>query len=111
MTPTIKILTVKDVAKVLKMSTGFVYRNRNALGAFQACRGGRLLFLEDEIQRILRRKANAISREERQMERNQDDRRSETNEIVQKQKRSKKMGGNVQFREFEKDANRHGILD
>ena len=111
MTPTIKILTVKDVAKVLPVSISFIYRNKHALGAFQACRGGRLLFLEDEVQRILRRKSNAIPRKERQMERDQDDRRSEANEIIQRQKRSKKMGGNVQFREFEKDANRHGILD
>jgi hypothetical protein len=111
MTSRLKILTVKEIAKDLQVSASFIYRNKHALGAFQACRGGRLLFLEDEIQRILRRKSNAISRKERQMERNQNDRRPEADEIVRNKNQSKKMGGDVQFRKIGRDENRHGIID
>ena len=95
----------------MQVSASFIYRNKHALGAFQACRGGRLLFLEDEIQRILRRKSNAIFGKKRKVESPQNDRRQETDEIIQKQKRSKKMGGNVQSRENGSNANRHGLFD
>ncbi|MBT3388640.1 MAG: hypothetical protein HN417_11960 [Desulfobacula sp.] len=72
----------KDIYHVMKPIFAEInssYRNRNALGPFQACRGGRLLFLEDEVQRILRRKSNAISKEERQMESSKNDKKCETN--------------------------------
>lgn len=111
MTSELKILTVKEVAKILHVSTNYVYNNKCALGGFQACRSGRLLFSEHELQRRIRRNSNAISREERQMERSQDDRRQEADEIVQDKKRSQKVGGNVQSREIGRDENRHGILD
>jgi DNA-binding MurR/RpiR family transcriptional regulator len=111
MTSEFKTMTVKEIAKDLQVSTSFVYRNSSALGAFQACRGGRLLFSEKELKRILRGKSNAISGKKRKVERPQNDRRQETDEIIQKQKRSKKMGGNVQFRENGSNENRHGILD
>jgi len=111
MTSEFKILTVKQVAKALNVSTNFVYNHKRALGAFQACRSGRLLFSEKELQEIIRRRDSyAIPREERQVARAQDDRRQKADKIVQKQKCGKKMGGNVQPRGRE-DENRHGLFD
>jgi len=106
----IKTLNVTEVAKALKVSVGFVYRNKHALGSFQTCRGGRLLFLEDEIHRILRGN-NAISRKERQMESTKNDKRSEANKIVQNKNRSKKMGGKTKPRLLCGAGDRHGLLD
>lgn len=59
MTSTIKALKAKEVAKLLQVSENYVYRNKDALGAFQACHGGRLLFFEHELMKIIRRE-NAI---------------------------------------------------
>jgi len=44
-----KVLNVEEVAALLRVSTKWVYRHKTALGGFQPCRGGRLLFFENEI--------------------------------------------------------------
>lgn len=104
-----KFLNVKEVAELLQVSENYVYRNKYALGAFQACRGGRLLFFKNELIERIRRN-NAIQGEKRQMESNENDRREKINKTIQNQKRSIKMGGKIKSRGTGNVVNRHGIF-
>jgi hypothetical protein len=110
-TSAFKTLTVKDVVKVLNVSKNYVYRNKHALGAFQACRGGRLLFSEENLKRIIGDNTDAIPGKKWEMESPQNDRWKKTNEIIQKQKPSKKMGGGTKHNIICKTEDRYGLLD
>ena len=46
------MLSVEQVASILAVPPDWVYRNKHALGCFQAKHGGRILFSENLIEAI-----------------------------------------------------------
>lgn len=97
-----KVLTALEVSKLLRVSKGFVYRNKRELGGFQACRGGKLLFFENEILNRIRSQGAILRQEVRQVPGNQDDQRQAKEQDVQNQGRSKAMG---------RSADRRGLVE
>ena len=88
------MMTAKEVATILDVSLGFVYRHRNALGGFQPLPGAAVRFSENVIESI-KEGTYAVSDAQRQMAGKAHDRRNSQNEDLSNQARGKKMGGNA----------------
>jgi len=85
------MLTAKQVASILDVSTGWVYRHKDALGGFQPSHGAAVRFSENRIVSI-KEGRYAIPDAQRQMARKTDDTGTEKNEGVPHKTRSKKVG-------------------
>jgi len=86
------MLTASEVAALLNVSPGWVYRHKNALGGFQPTPGAAVRFSENRIVEIKEGK-HAIPNAEREMARETNDRWGSENKGIPHKARSKKMGG------------------
>jgi hypothetical protein len=101
-----EIITAQEASEILRMPPSWVYRNKNALGAFQAKPGGRLLFDKQTI----REKFNAVSNEKRQMACAPDDRRETKNKNLSNQKGGQSLGSKSKPRNVGGRDDPHGIF-
>ena len=83
-----KMLTAKEVAKLLRISLQSVYRNRARLGGIQVVPGGSVRFPENCIGEI----GNALPDEKREMARRESYQRPEKDALISHKVRSKEMG-------------------
>ena len=103
-----EMLTAQDVADLLHVSRGWVYRHRDALSGFQPAIGCALLFPERRIRDI--QEGNyAVSDERRSMACGSHDQRPTENMPLPNEGRGQKMGGRTKPRRLA-DKDRHNLL-
>ena len=86
------MLTAKQVASILDVSTGWVYRHKYALGGFQPSHGAAVRFSENRIESI-KEGRYAIPDTQRQMAGKAHDTGPDKDEDVPHKARSKKVRG------------------
>ncbi len=101
----IKVMTPNEVAALLKVSPGWVYAHKHALGAFQLSPRAPVRFLENRIVEIL----NALPDEEWKMACKAHDRRRGQNPRLFDKSGGKKVGGGAGGGSLE-ERDRHNLL-
>lgn len=106
------MLTAQDVAKALRVSLPWVYRNKHALGAFQLTPGDAVRFPDNCIE-IKRKEEYALSNAKREVARNAHDPGKSQDKDIPRQSGSKKMGGGAKRRGMgrTKFADPYNLLD
>ena len=103
--------TVSEVAKLLQVSTAWVYRHKHALGGFQLQNGGALRFPQNCIE-IQRKDGYAVPNANGKMARYEDDMRTRQNIELYDKGGSQKMGSRTKSKRMveSRESDPFGLL-